>query len=236
MKNESEIFLLQVKVPNPRRFNSANFGTYTHPKTQKTVYLKNANGQLLANGYTTTRLAVTFNTAKPFEANIVQFLLDSPQNGVDFTLTNAREEKEKGNELLMRQIEVEGAIYQMDKSRLKVICASLGYTYDDEKNFLLAKIIKKVRQEDKKNKVYGVDQVKAIMDSKNAEIVFDIKEMLKYKVITKKTSGVYIYGEYSLGLNLDQVALYLQENQDIYAGIKKDLRPFILNNDILEIQ
>lgn len=124
----------------------------------------------------------------------------------------------------------------MDKSRLKVICASLGYTYDDDKNFLLAKIIKKVRQEDKKRGVFGVDEVKSIMDSKNAEIVFDIKEMLKYKIINKKPSGVYVYGEFSLGLNLDQIALYLQENQDIYAGIKKDLRPFVLKDDILEIK
>ena len=224
MKNKGEIFLLQINVPNPGRFNSATFGTYTHPKSQKTIYLRNANGQALANGYTTSKLAETFDTSNVFEANVVIFLTDHPDKGTGFTLTNSRQEREAGNELLLKQINCEGIIYKMEHKELKVICASLGYTYDEERAFLLAKVVRKVRMEDKEKNIYGVDEVLRIMESKNAEVVFDIKEMLKHKIITKKESGIFVYGEFSLGLNLDQIALYLQENQDIYAGIKKDLR------------
>lgn len=238
---KGKIYLLEITVPKPERFNSRSFGTYTHPQTQKTVYLKNANGQALIGGFTASRLVMTFNTSKPYEANVVMFLMNHPDRGTVFTLKNTEEEKEKGNELLLRQIDVEGQVYNMDLKRLKTICASLGYTYDDEKPYLLAKIVRKIRQEDKEKEIYGVDEVISILKSKSTEIVFDIKEMLKHKIIVKKQSGVYVYGEFSLGLNLDQIALYMQENQDVYAGIKKDLRMSLKdssqsNGELLDIK
>lgn len=79
----------------------------------------------------------------------------------------------------------------------------MNYIYDEVKFYLIVKVIRKIRVEDKEKKVYGVDEVLVILEFKNVEVVFDIKEMLKYKIIVKKFLGVYVYGEFFLGLNLD---------------------------------
>lgn len=226
MSNQSQgLWVLEAIVPKPERFNSMSIGTYTHPKNQKTIFLKNANGQQLAGGFTMDKLIHTLNPNKPFDAQVITFLNDHPKKGVDFKLTNTAEKKKAGEDLLMLQLEIEGKLKEMDYQTLKKICSLLNYTYNEPKNTLLAKLVRRVRTENKKDQTqHGVYKVKEAIESRNGDILFDLKEMLHHNLIKKKASGVYVYNEYSLGLSFDQMILYMDQNQDVYAGLKLELR------------
>jgi len=231
-KREYPKFLFKIEDVDEEkksRFNSRNFGTYEN-REGKIVYLRNADGRAIESGFTTSRLELFFDVSKLSDSQIVKFLLDSPENisngGTGFSLVDVKKVSDEKDNDLVKELQLENRIMNSEFPKLRAVSAALGLNYNDTKIGLQTNIIRRIRTEQEVNNkmVPGYISVQEILDSDKTMISLEIKQMLEKRIITIDSSGIYVHGQHSLGLNEDQVVVYFNRNQPVHALLKQELR------------
>jgi len=224
-------FLLRIEgVKNERVFNSVQFGPYENKKTGKFVYLINPDGRVIDSGVIVSRLSSYFDVSFVKNAEIIRFLMGHPENmdngGTGFSLTDVNKTSENIDDDLIEELGLESKVLTLDTRKLKAIASALGLSYKGSKKKVQASVIRRIRQPQKVNnkQVPGYKSVAEIIDAKKTMVLLDIAQMEENLIITINNSGIYVHGNHTMGLSRDRVALYLQENQDLYSQLKRELR------------
>jgi hypothetical protein len=225
-------FLFKLEdVEFPERFNSRQFGPYTHPETYKTTYLLNADGRSVESGLILSSMNLLFDVKRIDHAQTVRFLLLHPENisngGVGFSLTDIEKESENQDTDLINELELEAKVMTLDLRKLKAVSSTLRLNYNLPKQNLKAQLVRRIRtaQPAANNKTEpGYISVERIINSKKTLVLLDITQMLEYGIISINTSGIYVHGNYNLGLNPDQVVLYFEKEQALHGLLKTELR------------
>ena len=233
-KSEKKIypkFLLKIEnIKHERLFNTAQFGPYEHPKTGKTINLINPDGRAIESGVIVSRITSYFDVSFVKNAEIIRFLISHPENvengGQGFSLTDVNKASENYDDDLINELELESKILNLDSRKLKAVASALGLSYKGAKKSVQASVIRRIRQPQTVNNksVPGYISVASIIDQKKTMVLLDIAQMEENLLITINKSGIYVHGNHSMGLSRDRVALYLQENQELYSQLKRELR------------
>lgn len=225
-------FLFKLEdVEFPERFNSRQFGPYTHPKTLQTTYLLNPDGRQVESGLIISQMNMLFDVSRIDHAQTVRYLLDHPENiangGTSFSLTNTVEESENKDNDLIKELELEAKVMSLDLRKLKAASASLNLNYNLPKLALKTQLIRRIRtpQPIANGKTEpGYISVERVVDAKKTIILLDIIQMLEYNIISINNSGIYVHGNHNLGLNPDQVVVYFEKEPALYGLLKTELR------------
>lgn len=244
-KSEKKIypkFLLKIEnIRHERLFNTVQFGPYENAKTGKTINLINPDGRAVESGVIVSRITSYFDVEFVKNAEIVRFLMGHPENiengGQGFSLTDVNKLSDSIDDDLIKELELESRILTLDSRKLKGVASALGLSYKGAKKAVQASVIRRVRQEQIVNekKVPGYISVAKIVDAKKTMVLLDITQMEENKLITINNSGIYVHGNHSMGLSKDRVALYLQENQELYSQLKRELRLKLQEKGELEL-
>ena len=176
-------------------------------------------------------MTLLFDVEKIVDAQKVRFLLDHPENisngGVGFSLKDIEKESENKDDDLIKELELESEIMNLQLRKLRGIASALGLNYNLSKKGLQAEIIRRIRTEQaisNGKKEPGYISVERIVNAKKTAILLDINQMVEYGLIQINQSGIYVNGNHNLGLDAEQVVVYFDREQGLYSILKTELR------------
>ena len=224
-------FLFKIEdLKHETRFNSRQFGPYEDKKTGKTKYLINGDGRVIESGYITSRPTQLFDVKFIQNAEIVRYLMGHPENvangGSGFSLIDINEAAKSKDTHLLKELELESRVMTLSTRKLRALSAALNLNYNSDKKVLQANVVRRIRTEQINGgkSTPGYISVEKLIDSKKTLLTLDISQMLEYGIIKINESGIYYNGNNNMGLNMDQVSLYLEKNNQLYGLLKKTLR------------
>lgn len=236
----------------PAGFSGRNLSSYLDPITKKERGLYNLDGQL-TNGYFIERQTTIFHPDdNADDANILDWLLGHPEVFVeqkhanldpkyikvknsnprislvnlDFQDVENLEEEDYIDKLVGR-IVLDSGIHAIGLEKLRFILAKLNLQYRDDKYVRNQNVEKpKLRKRLKDFVRRGMSQAKMVNDVlddlKNAQYEYEIKEMIRLNMLFNQ-GGIFKYEGEILGLNVDSVINYFNNNPDFYAHISEQL-------------
>lgn len=225
-------FLFKIEdIEFSERFNSRQFGSYEHPRSRKTTFLINADGNVIESGFIASQINLLFDVERIDHAQIVRFLQDHPENiangGIGFSLKDIEKEAETKDDDLIKELELESIVINLDSRKLKAVASALRLNYNLNKKALQAQVVRRIRtpQPISGGKTEpGYVSVERVINAKKTLILLDINQMVEYNLIQINQSGIYVHGNHNLGLNEDQVVVYFEREPALYSLLKNELR------------
>lgn len=230
--------IVDVKLKNLAFFNSRHYGNYT--KDGGIIQYLGPQG-LPLNGFTTSKIFINLTTDKIEDQRTIAFLMFHPENvangGNSFVLRNMDEERKNAVNHEMEEALVVQQILQKKRKDLKAACAFLSLPFNESTEELKVSLLRRAKM-DVPNGANGSEKgylgIKKAFESKKSAMILVIREMLSYKIISINNSGIYVNGDISLGLNEDQVIVYLNANPEVYSLLKRTLNDTKKNSGDLD--
>jgi hypothetical protein len=236
----------------PAGFSGRNLTNYIDPLTKRERGLYNLDGQL-TNGYFIERQTTLFHPDEnPVDANILDWLVGHPKVFVEqkhanldakyvaakesnprITLVNldyqdvVNLDEEDYIDKLVGKIVLDSGVHAIGIEKLRFILAKLNLQYRDDKYVRNIDVEKpKLRKRLKDFVRRGMEQAKlvnAVLDNlKEAQYEYEIKEMIRLNILLNQ-GGIFKYEGEILGLNVDSVINYFNNNTDFYSQISQQL-------------
>tara|TARA_R110002012_G_scaffold160105_3_gene321815 strand:- start:850 stop:1629 length:780 start_codon:yes stop_codon:yes gene_type:complete len=202
-----------IKSNNPSKFNYCKFGNYKDNKGRN-VNLVDVNDQM-TDGYEMFQAVLSLNINEKQDKRVYEFLKGHPLLNGRFTIEDLKANEEKNAEGALKSAEAITKATDLTINAMKDLAVLMGMDSDIEDTMLKAKIIQFANKspEDFLSLTNDIDQEYRIF----------LKKALAKDVLTK-VNGVWKHGSINIGLADEQAIVWLKENADLYALLRRQLR------------
>ena len=204
--------IVLIKSKNPKGFNYCKFGNYKD-KQGRNVNLVDINDQM-TDGYEMVQAVVSLDINQKQDKRTYEFLKDHPLIN-KFTIEDLRANEEKNAEGALKSAEAITKATELTINGMKDLAVLMGIDSDVEDTMLKAKIIQFANT--------SPDKFLSLTNDIDQEYRIFLKKALAKKVLTN-VNGVWKHGALNIGLADEQAIVWLKENADIYALLRRQLR------------
>ena len=202
-----------IKANKPEKFNYCKFGNYKD-KQGRHVNLVDVNDQM-TDGYEMFQAVLSLDINQKQDKRVYEFLKNHPLLYGKFTIEDLRANEEKNAEGALKSAEAITKATDLTMNAMKDLAILMGMDSDLDDTMLKAKIIQFANS--------SPDKFLALTDDIDQEYRIFLKKALAKKVLTK-VNGVWKNGSLNIGLSDDQAIVWLKDNADIYALLRRQLR------------
>ena len=205
--------IVLIKSKNPQKFNYCKFGNYKG-KQGKNIELMDINDEIVS-GYEMFSAVVSLDISQKQDKRIYDFLKNHPLIKGQFTIDDMRANEEKNAQGALKSAEAITKATELTMNGMKDLAILMGIDSDIEDTMLKAKIIQFANSSPEKflSLINDIDQEYRIF----------LKKALAKEVLTK-VNGVWKHGSVNIGLADEQAIVWLKDNADIYALLRRQLR------------
>ena len=204
-----------VRVRKPKRFVYLGLGSrYKDPKNRnKRAILKDVNGDEIE--FVMRSTATVFDISYENDLHTYNWLKNYPGINQHLIFEDTIEQEMVSTELMVESAEaIQIAVAMTDKEVLD-FCKLTGIrTKDNSIEFVRAQVIKLAN--DNPNKF------SSIINDRDKDYRVFIEHAIDAKMINF-VNGTYKYNTETIGLTEDQVVLWLKDNKDIHALLRKEM-------------
>ena len=205
--------IVLIKSKNPAKFNYCKFGNYKD-KEGRLKELFDINGQKIT-GYEMFHAVVSLDINNEYDKTLYEFLKDHPLIRGKFDIEDLRANEEKNAEGALKSAEAITKATELTMNAMKDLAILMGIDSDIDDIMLKAKIIQFANQ--------TPDKFLSLTNDIDQEYRIFLKKALTKDVLTK-VNGVWKHGSVNIGLADEQAIVWLKENADIYALLRRHLR------------
>ena len=205
--------IVLIKSNNPSKFNYCKFGNYKNKKG-KNVELIDINDQVVS-GYEMFHAVVSLDISDKQDKRIYDFLKDHPLMKGQFTIDDMRANEQKNAEGALKSAEAITKATELTMNAMKDLAILMGIDSDIDDIMLKAKIIQFANQ--------TPDKFLSLTNDIDQEYRIFLKKALTKDVLTK-VNGVWKHGSLNIGLADEQAIVWLKDNADLYALLRRQLR------------
>ena len=204
--------IVLIKAKKPEQFNYCKFGNYKD-KQGRIVELIDINDQKTA-GYEMFNALVSLDINQKQDRRIYEFLKDHPLIG-KFKVDDVRANEEKNAEGALKSAEAITKATSLSLAALNDLAVLMGLDPDIDETMLRAKIIQFANTTPEK--------FLGLTDDIDQEYRVFLKKAENKRVLTR-VNGVWKHGSLNIGLSDDQAIVWLKDNADVYALLRRQLR------------
>ena len=202
-----------IKSNKPEKFNYCKFGNYKD-KQGRNVNLVDVNDQM-TDGYEMFQAVLSLDINQKQDKRVYEFLKDHPLIKGKFTLEDLRANEEKNAEGALKSAEAITKATDLTMNAMKDLAVLMGMDSDIEDTMLKAKIIQFANK--------SPEEFLSLTNDIDQEYRIFLKKALAKDVLTK-VNGVWKHGSINIGLADEQAIVWLKENADLYALLRRQLR------------
>ena len=205
--------IVLIKSKNPEKFNYCKFGNYKDRKGRN-INLVDVNDQM-TDGFEMFQAVVSLDINEKQDKRIYEFLKEHPLLDNKFAIEDLRANEEKSAEGALKSAEAITKATDLTINAMKDLAILMGMDSDLDDTMLKAKIIQFANS--------TPDKFLSLTNDIDQEYRIFLKKALAKKVLTK-VNGVWKHGSLNIGLADEQAIVWLKDNADIYALLRKQLR------------
>ena len=205
--------IVLIKSNNPSKFNYCKFGNYKDSKGRN-VNLVDVNDQM-TDGYEMFQAVLSLDIKEKQDKRIYEFLKGHPLLKGKFTIEDLRANEEKNAEGALKSAEAITKATDLTINNMKDLAILMGVDSDIDDTMLKAKIIQFANK--------SPDKFLSLTNDIDQEYRIFLKKALAKKVLTN-VNGVWKHGSLNIGLADEQAIVWLKENADLYALLRRQLR------------
>ena len=202
-----------IKSNNPSKFNYCKFGNYKDSKGRN-VNLVDVNDQM-TDGYEMFQAVLSLNINEKQDKRVYEFLKGHPLLRGRFTVEDLKANEEKNAEGALKSAEAITKATDLTINAMKDLAILMGVESDIEDTMLKAKIIQFANS--------SPDEFLSLTNDIDQEYRIFLKKALSKNVLTK-VNGVWKHGSVNIGLADEQAIVWLKDNADLYALLRRQLR------------
>ena len=202
-----------IKSNNPSKFNYCKFGNYKDKKGRN-VNLVDVNDQM-TDGYEMFQAVLSLNINEKQDKRVYEFLKGHPLLNGRFTIEDLKANEEKNAEGALKSAEAITKATDLTMNAMKDLAVVMGIDSNIEDTMLKAKIIQFANK--------SPEEFLSLTNDIDQEYRIFLKKALAKDVLTK-VNGVWKHGSINIGLADEQAIVWLKENADLYALLRRQLR------------
>jgi len=202
-----------IKSNNPSKFNYCKFGNYKDSRGRN-VNLVDVNDQM-TDGYEMFQAVLSLNINEKQDKRVYEFLKGHPLLRGRFTVEDLKANEEKNAEGALKSAEAITKATDLTINAMKDLAILMGMESDIEDTMLKAKIIQFANS--------SPDEFLSLTNDIDQEYRIFLKKALSKNVLTK-VNGVWKHGSVNIGLADEQAIVWLKDNADLYALLRRQLR------------
>jgi len=202
-----------IKSNNPSKFNYCKFGNYKDSRGRN-VNLVDVNDQM-TDGYEMFQAVLSLNINEKQDKRVYEFLKGHPLLRGRFTVEDLKANEEKNAEGALKSAEAITKATDLTINAMKDLAILMGVESDIEDTMLKAKIIQFANS--------SPDEFLSLTNDIDQEYRIFLKKALSKNVLTK-VNGVWKHGSVNIGLADEQAIVWLKDNADLYALLRRQLR------------
>ena len=204
--------IVLIKAKKPEQFNYCKFGNYKD-RQGRIIELVDINDQKTA-GYEMFQALVSLDINQKQDRRIYEFLKNHPLIG-KFQVDDVRANEEKNAEGALKSAEAITKATSLSLAALNDLAVLMGLDPDIDETMLRAKIIQFANTTPEK--------FLGLTDDIDQEYRVFLKKAENKRVLTR-VNGVWKHGSLNIGLSDDQAIVWLKDNADVYALLRRQLR------------
>ena len=205
--------IVLIKSTKPEKFNYCKFGNYKD-RQGRNISLVDINDQM-TDGYEMVQAVVSLDINQKQDQRIYEFLKGHPLLPGKFIIEDLRANDEKNAEGALKSAEAITKATELTMNAMKDVAILKGMDPDLDDTMLKAKIIQFANQ--------SPEKFLSLTNDIDQEYRVFLKKAENKKVLTK-VNGVWKHGSLNIGLSDDQAIVWLKENADVYALLRRQLR------------
>ena len=205
--------IVLIKSKRPDKFNYCKFGNYKD-RQGRNISLVDINDQM-TDGYEMVHAVVSLDINQKQDKRVYEFLKGHPLLMGKFEIEDLRANDEKNAEGALKSAEAITKATELTMNAMKDLAILMGMDSDIEDTMLKAKIIQFANS--------SPDKFLSLINDIDQEYRIFLKKALAKKVLTN-VNGVWKHGSLNIGLADEQAIVWLKENADIYALLRRQLR------------
>jgi len=204
--------IVLIKSNNPERFNYCKFGNYKD-KQGRNVNLIDINDQM-TDGYEMVQALISLDINQKQDKRIYEFLKNHPLIG-KFSIEDLRANDEKNAEGALKSAEAITKATNLTNNAMRDLAVLMGMDSDLDETMLKAKLIQFANK--------TPDKFLSLTSDIDQEYRVFLKKASNKKVLTR-VNGVWKHGSLNIGLSDDQAIVWLKDNADVYALLRRQVR------------
>ena len=205
--------IVLIKSKRPEKFNYCKFGNYKD-KQGRNVDLIDVNDQK-TDGYEMFQAVLSLDINGKQHRRVYEFLKGHPLMAGKFIVEDLRANEEKNAEGALKSAEAITKATELTENAMKDLAILMGLDSDLDGTMLKAKIIQFANG--------SPDKFLALTNDIDQEYRIFLKKALAKNVLTK-VNGVWKHGSINIGLADEQAIVWLKDNADLYALLRRQLR------------
>ena len=202
-----------IKSTKPEKFNYCKFGNYKDSKGRN-INLVDVNDQM-TDGFEMFQAVLSLNINEKQDKRVYEFLKNHPLLRGKFIIEDLRANEEKNAEGALKSAEAITKATDLTINAMKDLAILMGMDSDIEDTMLKAKIIQFANK--------SPEEFLSLTNDIDQEYRIFLKKALSKDVLTK-VNGVWKHGSVNIGLADEQAIVWLKENADLYALLRRQLR------------
>ena len=202
-----------IKAKRPEKFNYCKFGNYKD-RQGRNVNLVDVNDQK-TSGYEMFQAVLSLDINQKQDKRVYEFLKDHPLMKGKFIIEDLKANEEKNAEGALKSAEAITKATDLTMNAMKDLAILMGMDSDLDDTMLKAKIIQFANT--------SPDKFLSITNDIDQEYRVFLKKAENKKVLTR-INGVWKNGSLNIGLSDEQAIVWLKDNADIYALLRKQVR------------
>tara|TARA_R110002020_G_scaffold216496_1_gene424255 strand:+ start:266 stop:1027 length:762 start_codon:yes stop_codon:yes gene_type:complete len=205
--------IVLIKSSRPDKFNYCKFGSYKDSKGRN-IYLVDINDQKI-DGFEMFQAVLSLDINNKQDNRVYEFLKNHPLLRGKFVIEDLRANEEKNAEGALKSAEAITKATELSMNAMKDLAILMGMSSDLDDIMLKAKIIQFSNK--------SPEEFLSLINDMDQEYRIFLKKAENKKVLTK-VNGVWKNGSLNIGLSDDQAIVWLKENADVYALLRRQLR------------
>jgi len=205
--------IVLIKSKKPEKFNYCKFGNYKDRKGRN-INLVDVNDQM-TDGFEMFQAVVSLDINDKQDKRVYEFLKDHPLLDGRFAVEDLRANEEKNAEGALKSAEAITKATDLTINAMKDLAILMGMDSDLDDTMLKAKIIQFANS--------SPNKFLSLTDDIDQEYRIFLKKAENKRVLTR-VNGVWKHGSLNIGLSDDQAIVWLKDNADVYALLRKQLR------------
>jgi len=202
-----------IKSKRPDKFNYCKFGNYKD-RQGRNVNLVDVNDQM-TDGFEMFQAVLSLDINQKQDKRTYEFLKGHPLLSGKFIIEDLKANEEKNAEGALKSAEAITKATDLTINAMKDLAILMGVDSDIEDTMLKAKIIQFANN--------SPDKFLSLTNDIDQEYRIFLKKAVAKNVLTK-VNGVWKHGSMNIGLADDQAIVWLKDNADIYALLRRQLR------------
>ena len=202
-----------IKSTRPEKFNYCKFGNYKD-RQGRIINLIDVNDQM-TDGFEMFQAVLSLNINEKQDKRVYEFLKNHPLLRGKFLIEDLKANEEKNAEGALKSAEAITKATDLTINAMKDLAILMGMDSDIEDTMLKAKIIQFANK--------SPEEFLSLTNDIDQEYRIFLKKALSKDVLTK-VNGVWKHGSINIGLADEQAIVWLKENADLYALLRRQLR------------